>query len=86
VVRRTGGVHGCLPVPSPSVGGCDGDLQGLPHYDIVIRVRFEVGQELRMCFLDQLFPMLLNLLLFFSRQSFPCHLDDVAGRDVRAIF
>jgi hypothetical protein len=56
------------------------------HYDIVIRVRFEVGQELRMCFLDQLFPMLINLLLFFSRQSFPSHLDDVAGRDVRAIF
>jgi hypothetical protein len=35
--------------------------------DFVVPVHFEVGQELRLRFLDQLLLMLLELKLFFSR-------------------
>jgi hypothetical protein len=54
--------------------------------DLVIPVHFEVGEELRLYFLDQLLLVLLKLLLFFSRRSFSSRLNDVAGRDVKAIF
>jgi hypothetical protein len=54
--------------------------------DLVIPVHFEVGQEFRLCFLDQLLIVLLKLPLIFSRQSFLGQLNDVAGKDVRAIF
>jgi hypothetical protein len=47
---------------------------------------FEVGQELRLCFLDQLLLVLLELELFFSRQGFLSWLYDITGGNVRAIF
>jgi hypothetical protein len=52
----------------------------------LVPVHFEVGQELCLCFLDQLLLVLLKLELFFSRQDFPSRLYDVAGGTVRAIF
>jgi hypothetical protein len=56
----------------------------LPN-DFVVPVHFEVGQELRLCFLDQLLLALLEQELFFSRQGFPCRCDDIAGGNFRAI-
>jgi hypothetical protein len=53
--------------------------------DFVVPVHLEVGQELRFCFMDQLLLVLLELELFVSRQGFPSWLDDVAGRNFRAI-
>jgi hypothetical protein len=57
----------------------------LPN-DCVVPVHLEVGQELRLCFLDQLLLALLEQELFFSRQGFPCRRDDIAGGNFRAIF
>jgi hypothetical protein len=57
----------------------------LPN-DFVVPVHFEVGQELCLCFLNQLLLMLLELELFFSRQGLPSRLYDIAGGNVRAIF
>jgi hypothetical protein len=56
----------------------------LPN-DFVVPVHLEVGQELRLCFLDQLLLALLEQELFFSRQGFPCRRDDIAGRNFKAI-
>ena len=56
----------------------------LPN-DFVVPVHFEVSQELRLCFLDQLLLALLEQKLFFSRQGFPCRCDDIAGGNLRAI-
>jgi hypothetical protein len=56
----------------------------LPN-DLVVPVHFEVGQELRLCFLDQLLLVLLELDLFVSRQGLPSRLYDIAGGDVRVI-
>jgi hypothetical protein len=47
--------------------------------DLVVPVHLEVGQELRICFLDQLLLVLLELELFVSRQGFPSWLYDIAG-------
>jgi hypothetical protein len=59
--------------------------RSLPN-DLVVPVHFEVGQKLRLCFLNQPLLMLLELELFFSRQGFPSRLYDVAGGNVKAIF
>jgi hypothetical protein len=56
----------------------------LPN-DLVVPVHLEVGQELRLCFLDQLLLVLLELELFVSRQGLPSRLYDIAGGDVRTI-
>jgi hypothetical protein len=56
----------------------------LPN-NFVVPVHLEVGQELRLCFLDQLLLVLLKQELFFSRQGFPCRCDDIAGGNFRAI-
>jgi hypothetical protein len=53
--------------------------------DFVVPIHLEVGQELRLCFLDQLLLALLEQELFFSRQGFPCRRDDIAGGNFRAI-
>jgi hypothetical protein len=53
--------------------------------DLAVPVHLEVGQELRLCFLDQLILVLLELELFVSRQGLPSRLYDIAGRDVRVI-
>jgi hypothetical protein len=58
--------------------------RSLPN-DFVVPVHLEVGQELRLCFLDQLLLALLEQELFFSRQGFPCQRDDIAGGNFRAI-
>jgi hypothetical protein len=56
----------------------------LPN-NLVVPVHLEVGQELRLCFLDQLLLVLLELELFVSRQGFPSRLYDIVGGDVRVI-
>jgi hypothetical protein len=56
----------------------------LPN-DLVVPVHLEFGQEFRLCFLDQLLLVLLELELFVSRQGLPSWLHDIAGGDVRAI-
>jgi hypothetical protein len=56
----------------------------LPN-DFVVPVHLEVGQELRLCFLDQLLLALLEQELFLSRQGFPCRRDDIACGNFRAI-
>jgi hypothetical protein len=56
----------------------------LPN-DFVIPVHLEVGQKIRLCFLDQLLLTFLEHELFFGRQGFPCQLDDITGGNVRAI-
>jgi hypothetical protein len=56
----------------------------LPN-DLVVPVHLEVGEELRLCFLDQLLLVLLELELFVSRQGFPGRLYDIAGENFRAI-
>jgi hypothetical protein len=56
----------------------------LPN-DLVVPVHLEVGRELRLCFLDQLLLVLLELELFISRQGFPSWLYDIARGDVRVI-
>jgi hypothetical protein len=53
--------------------------------DFIVPVHLEVGQEFRLCFLDQLLLSLLEQELFFSQQGFPCPLDDIAGGNSRAI-
>jgi hypothetical protein len=53
--------------------------------DFVVPVHHEIGQEFRLCFLDQLLLALLEQELFFSQQGFPCRLDDIAGGNFRAI-
>jgi hypothetical protein len=50
----------------------------LPN-DFVVPAHLEVGQELCLCFLDQLLLALLEQEPFFSRQGFPCRCDDIAG-------
>jgi hypothetical protein len=54
--------------------------------DFLISVHLEVGHELRLGLLDQLFLVLLSFLLIVSRQGFLSRLNDVARRDVRAIY
>jgi hypothetical protein len=53
--------------------------------DFVVPVHLEVGQEFRLCFLDQLLLALLESELFFSRQGYPCWLDDISGGNFRAM-
>jgi hypothetical protein len=53
--------------------------------DLVVLVYFEDGQESRLCFLDQLLLVLLELELFISRQGIPSRLYNIAWGDVRAI-
>jgi hypothetical protein len=50
----------------------------LPN-DFIVPVHLEADQEYCLCLLDQLFLVILELELFFSRQGFPCRLDDIAG-------
>jgi hypothetical protein len=52
---------------------------------LVVPVHLEVGQELCLRFLDQLLLVLLELELFFNRQSFLSRLDDIARGDIRVI-
>jgi hypothetical protein len=52
---------------------------------LVVPVHLEVGKELHLCFLDQLLLVLLELVMFVSRQGFPSRLYDIAGGDVRVI-
>jgi hypothetical protein len=52
--------------------------RSLPN-NLVVPVNLEVGQELRLCFLDQLLLVLLELELFVSRQGLPSRLYDIAG-------
>jgi hypothetical protein len=47
---------------------------------------FEVVQELRLSFLDQLLLVLLKFLLFFSLQGFLSRLDDVVGEALELSF
>jgi hypothetical protein len=56
----------------------------LPN-DLVVPVHLEVGEELHLCFLDQLLLVLLELELFVSRQGLPSWLYDIAGGDIRVI-
>jgi hypothetical protein len=49
----------------------------LPN-NLVVPVHLEVGQELRLCFLDQLLLVLLELELFVSRQGLPSRLYEIA--------
>jgi hypothetical protein len=58
--------------------------RSLPN-DLVVPIHLEVGQELRLYFLDQLLHVLLELELFVSRQDFPSRFYDIARRDVRVI-
>jgi hypothetical protein len=50
----------------------------LPN-NLVVPVHFEVGQELHLCFLDQLLLVLLELELFVSQQGFSSRLYDIVG-------
>ena len=53
--------------------------------NLVVPIHLEVGQKLRLCFLDQLLLVLLELELFVSQQGFPSRLYDIAGGDFRII-
>jgi hypothetical protein len=72
------------------IGGirCGSERSQISHplpNDPVVPVHLEVGQELRLCFLDQLLLVLLELELFVNRQGFPSRLYDIARGDVRVI-
>jgi hypothetical protein len=50
-----------------------------------MHVYLEIGQVLLLGLLDQLFLVLLEFLLIFSRKAFHSRLDDVASGDVEVI-
>jgi hypothetical protein len=53
--------------------------------DLVVPIRFEVGQELCFRLSDHLLLVLLELELFVSRQGLPSRLYNVAWGNIRAI-